>query len=192
MIGYASKLLAVFAAIISLHSNAKPVFFTYTSEISNVYGLEGITSNEDTITVQVVADNGGSSLVSQTWSELDILSVRLVAGKYKASFEDSWFTSRYSDGIAFETDDMSDLVSVNWHGTWRSDTSTDNFGTGILLSNNVEVRASNGSSVLGSGPGFDTISAWSDPVLDYSVVPEPTSMFLVSLGLVSLCCFRRK
>jgi hypothetical protein len=180
---YLYAIVIMFFMAASAHVQAVPVMFTYTGTVDSVNNVGGLTSVGDAVTVEVIADNGGSSLSSQNWVIADTLSATFTAGSYGASFIDSWFTSSLVTG--FTTDGAGSLIIAEWLGTGStSSTSTDNFGNGVYLSN-VGVIASNSGSIF-STPQFTIISAWSGPTLVNGAVPEPAILALMGLGLAGI------
>jgi len=170
-------------------TNAAPVLFTYTGEITAVSGtsLPGLISIGDVATINVITDNGSSSLISQTWDVLDTISATFSAGGYSLTHSDGWFTSSTATG--FSTDGTGNLVSTNWFGIGSDPTAFDTFGLGGDL-NNGSGSASNGDS-FGYAPPLATVNAWTGPEL-ISDVPEPGMLTLIGLSLAGLGLSRRR
>ena len=192
LIGAVSS-LAVFAFVGA--ASAAPVLFTYTGEIVGVTGgaLSGIMSVGDTVTIEVVSDNGSASLISQTWDPLDTITATFSAGGYTATFSDGFFTSPAATG--FTTDGAGNLIDAAWVGIEIDPTAFDNFGAGGDLNNGSGIAA-NGDSYtflpyLGT---LGTLTAWAGPVFvsDTNDVPEPSAIALIGLGLAGLCLMKRR
>ena len=182
--------LAVFAFVGT--ASAAPVLFTYTGEIVDVTGgaLSGIMSVGDTVTIEVVSDNGSASLISQTWDPLDTITATISAGGYTATFSDGFFTSPIATG--FTTDGAGNLIDAAWLGIEVDPTAFDTFGAGGDLDNGSGF-ASNGDSYKYL-PYMATLTAWAGPVFvsDTNDVPAPSAIALIGLGLAGLSLVRRR
>jgi hypothetical protein len=168
-------------------ANAIPVKFNYTGSITNVNGaaLQGLISVGDTATIEVIADNGSSSLLSQTWDVFDTITATFSAGSYVLTHSDDWWPG----GNGFVTDGTGNLILSQWYGISIDLTAFDSFGAGGDL-NNGTGYASNGD-FFGYGPDLGTVSSWSDPTF-VTNVPEPATLALMGLGLAGLGFSRRK
>lgn len=182
-----SKLILCATLLISGAANATPITFTYTGEITSIdASLAGLISVGDVATIEVIADNGSSSAISQTWDVLDTISAIFTAGAYSLTHSDGWFTSDFATG--FSTDAAGNLTVTNWVGIRVDATAFDTFGAGGDLNNGLG-RASNGGGFTYT-PDLPTVSAWS--IGPAGTVSAPATLALLGMGLAGLGWSRRK
>jgi hypothetical protein len=179
---------AVFAASIHAPASAAPVTFTFTDTVTVFGAVPGVSSG-DTLVVKVVADNGNSSLISQSWVLADILSATATAGTYAAVFNPPYFVNP----TLFSTNAAGAMVS-NWFDT--DDLNADNVGPGspkffadiLLASNNGSLRYVGGVCLAATNCG----GRWTVAVNDPNPVPVPATLPLVGLGLLLLAATGRR
>lgn len=175
--------LALMLTFSSAH--AVPFLFRNLSTFTSVDGLlAGVASVGDTITADVIMDNGGSSTLSQTWAIADTVSAHLTVGGYSATYLDA-----FCCGAGFATDGLGDLVTANWLGTLNTlGASFDSFSVGgsVRLFSNA-IRASDDLLSFYT-PNLGTFDSWSGP----RAVPEPATLALMGLGLAGLGYRKRK
>jgi hypothetical protein len=164
---------------------AAPVTLTFQSQVDAVSGslLPGLTSVGDVFFVEVVVDNGSSSLISQSWTVTDTISATVTAGSFSAVFTSNFFTSPVATG--FVTDESGNLVQTNWFGTFYSPTAIDNFGTGGELLNSGSLSTASNGDQYSFADDFGTVANW-------SVVPIPAAVWLFSSGLIGLIGIARR
>ncbi len=179
-----TRLICVALLCGSASVQASPFQFTYTGTVSSVNNIGGLATVGDAVTVNVIVDNGGTSAISQNWAVTDTVSAVFTAGSYVATFLSDWF----SYGSGFTTDALGDLTTAEWYGTQMS-TGTDNFGTGVYLSN-VGASNSNGRNIYASS-NFE-LSTFSGPIAVASSVPEPATIALLGLGLAGIAIGKRR
>ena len=162
---------------------AVPLQFVYTDTIDSIVGSFPSISVGDTITLTVVADNGGSTAASQQWLVGDIVSASLsvAGGAYSASYTPP---GACPGDICFETDASGDLTTAIYEDDVQPFFGTDSFGSdgNLLLRANV-FRDSFGAG-LGDYGGQD-LGNW-------AIVPEPSTALLMSLGLFAMGARKRR
>lgn len=153
---------------------AVPVKFTYTSPVSSG-GVAGV-SDGDILTLEIIADNGGSGLLSQSWIQADISSAFAFVETYNAVFN-----FPYLNNPVFVTDAAGLLTSTAWVDV--DENNTDNLGSGSpkFFANGLRTSQGNFMEYQGPWPFFAT---WS--INNVSRVPEPASLTLLVLGLAGL------
>ncbi len=187
-------ILALLGIFWGANALAVPVKFTGTSILD---GFDGAGSDidipgtafGDTITVTVIADNGGASLASQSWSDTDIVSAVLQIGSYTASY-----SAPYVSFAGFGTDAAGNVSSVQFVHCCAPPfgSATDNFGTsntGVLFAN--AVVDTQGRASFWSGPNYfhDQPDHWS---VQLAGVPVPATLALFGLGLLGLGWSKRQ
>jgi hypothetical protein len=101
---------------------ADPYKFTFTSTVSSSL-VPGVLPG-DPVTLEVIADNGNNTSISQEWWQIDVVSAKFMAGdtyiaEFFAPFDFPGFPK-------FETDDTGALTSALFYDT--SDNNSDNLG----------------------------------------------------------------
>lgn len=186
-------LVVLACAVLAAPASAGLVSFSWTSEISNTIPPTPIpgVSFGDEVTVTVIADNGGSSLISQQWFLSDLVSAHVSVGTYSATYTAGFIPVGAQP--VFETNNLGELTSVLFTGTGPSPVNFDSLAgpQGVRLLN-TSIQASNGGTAFFVdrfvGPDPQDLVGW-DPTP--VVVPEPdTAFLLVSLAAVGLLRLR--
>lgn len=168
-------------------ASAAPYTFIFADRASATdLTLTGVNAG-DTITVTVVADNGASMLVSQSWFQADILSATVVAGSYAGTFNAPFFTN---DPI-FRTDATGAMSLALFFDTDLGNSDSLG-GSAQLFNDGIASRTQTSSLFAGFAirPAGDP-SAWTVTAGGLSV-PEPSSMLLVGLALAGLGMAQRR
>jgi hypothetical protein len=188
-------LLALLCALVASPVSAALVSFAWNSEVDGSIAptIPGVSVG-DPVTVEVIADNGNSSLISQEWFINDVLSATVTIGSsYSATFINS--TSVTNDFIppgsqsVFETNGAGALIAARFQGTGPM-TVTDTLGTGTARLYNTSISATNDTDAYFTERfyiGQTVFEGWDNTP---TLVPEPTSLCLAMIGAASL--LRRK
>jgi hypothetical protein len=112
-----TKQIALFAAILltaSTAANAGPYAFTYTDTVSNGPGgyVPG-ASVGDTVTITLVLDNGNNSLINQTWTYSNLVSINFKVNSWSATID-------YTSGKETFSGAQSGTFTTNGSGTLTS------------------------------------------------------------------------
>lgn len=191
-----SYLVALICALVASPVSAALVSFSWNSVVDdniNSPSIPGVSVG-DPVTVEVIADNGNSSLASQQWSINDVLSATVTIGSsYSATFINS--TSIPNDFIppgaqsVFQTDGTGTLIAARFQGTGPM-TITDTFGTGTARLYNTHISATDDGEAYFTERfyiGQTVFEGWDNTP---TLVPEPNSICLALMGCVML--LRRK
>jgi hypothetical protein len=172
--------------LLSAPARASVVDFTFTDTISSA-GTPGIAVG-DTFTLNLFADNGGSSTLGQTWTIPEILGFTIQAGTYSATY-----STPYPGGSGFTTDATGHVVTASFFGTSATSNNTDNFGSfiGDVVFGNAEFDDSLGRVNNIAAGGFTNASEWTVAV---AAVPEPSTWAMMILGFLGLgvMAYRKK
>jgi hypothetical protein len=186
----------VLVLLASANVNAIPIEFTAVWTLDGFSGAGGDigipgTAFGDTLTLSVIADNGGSSLLAQNWSAAQILSATLNVGSYTALYTAPFFSTS-----GFATNGVGALTYAIFGDIadpGNNNAVTDTFGTSTLgeLYGNYVVDTLGRYSAwsLGNNAPNINLSRWSVRVAS---VPEPGTLSLFAAGLIALGVMRRR
>lgn len=199
----ASACLALCAALgAATPALAKPVKITFSSDITTST-LPGV-SDDDTLIVDFLVDNGGHGILGQAWDLDDVLSATVRVGSLTRTYTGSWWTEDPDeyDPAGWQTDGSGKLIFNQFYGVWDPYALCDE----------------NGISYENCTPGYDHILAadslqdlehsdqiayfeqgWSGYKGKYpqgrwsiSEVPLPGTLPLLGAGLLALGLLRRR
>jgi hypothetical protein len=186
-----SYLVALLCALVASPVSAALVSFSWESQVdgSIAPNIPGVSVG-DTVTVEVLADNGNNTLASQEWFINDVLSATVTIGSaYTAFFENN--PNVANDFIppggqsVFETDGAGALIAARFQGTGPM-TITDTLGTGTARLYNTQISATNDTDAYFTERfyiGQTVFEGWDE---NPTLVPEPSSicLALASVGLI--------
>ncbi|MCP4617488.1 MAG: hypothetical protein GY844_13770 [Bradyrhizobium sp.] len=175
----------------SVEANATTYDFRLTSTIATA-NTPGISVG-DTFTLDVFANNGQSSLNSQSWTASNVLYFTIHAGTYSATY-----STVYASGFGFQTNASGNLTAANFFGTDVSSTNTDNFGTWmntpLVVNGNAAFADFNGLRNFIQVGANQNIANWSVSEVPVAPTPLPAALplFVSGLGALGLLGWRRK
>ena len=131
-----------------------------------------------TFSLEVIADNGGTSLINQIWTHSDVTSAFATSGSYNANLVPPPSTSTF-----FQSDGIGELSVARF--TDFDSNNVDIFGAGAKVHSNA-MQASSQVDLGFFADTTDTVSAWS-----ISPVPLPPAVALMGLAVAGLSLQRR-
>lgn len=163
--------VALFTPVLGL---AVPIQLTYMTSVTSG-GTPGV-SDGDILTLEILADNGGADLISQSWFQTDVISAEATVGTYVAQFNFPHFTN---DPV-FVTNALGMLTTTLWFDI--DGNNTDNLGLGSpgFFSNALLTSQSHFIGFQDTQP--QTPSAWRIGLAED--VPAPGTLALTALGLL--------
>lgn len=173
-------------------ARALPVLFHFESSITSS-SIPGVTAG-DTITIDVVLDNGGTSLLSQTWdvnAGTTAISATASAGSYSADYGTTFTVA------LFQTNALGVLTTTAFRdeGGTQFD-NTDTFGSGapigLLFGTALITTPISPSRFAQFSPNNFDASSWTLEFTTIDDVPEPATAVLLAIPLGALGCARRR
>jgi hypothetical protein len=195
------KLLPLLFLFAGFQANAALFQFQFEDTILST-SISGLSGGQSAL-VTVALDNGGTSLLSQTWTSMDLKSLTFDFndGGVVASFSDPFDLGLdFGDGH-FVTDASGTLISVM--NDWSDYSVTSDFilaGLVAPISFNYEFFHAGGSFFWSSAGSVSLVNGASsvdgflqpDQWSQVSVVPEPSIIALFGLGLAGFGFARRR
>ena len=169
----ALKMMAIAVSVLAAlpaAAEANPITLSFASQLtaspSNIPG----TVAGDPFNIAIVVDNGGASVLSQSWNLADFVSATVtIGGTYSA------FTTTANGGFSATTNSLGQVASIALSST----IGTDSLGTFVWLIVN------SGNPVMFSGSSAATPTVRTLPSnFVAAAVPDPASTF----GLLGFVC----
>ena len=193
--------LSVGLALMVMGTSASAAPFSYRFEsqiITQPFGAFGAIGDPASITVTL--DNGGASLVNQTWTAADLVSVvfDINNGAATASFFSPFDGGLESADGSFETDAAGNLISAP--SLWEDTAFAADFAVNFPFSNSLNWGIDGDNEVLFDAPNtialfLADVDGNTDPA-NWTLVTRETPLslpptlllLLVGLGGVALLC----
>ena len=192
-----NKIIVLLASLFVGTANAVPIGLSWTTTVSDLTGsVPGVVGEEILTTFTV--DNGGTSLLSQTWDMSDFLSYRIEGAS--GWWIESSFIDTSSGSGAFSTDALGAVVTAGtWYGGYFIPATITTSWAGVLSggwwnngNNEVVCSSSATDCVWADNVGENLIgSSWTASMIESSV-PEPATLSLLGLGLIGFGFARRR
>jgi hypothetical protein len=175
----------------STAAHAVPVELAFSGTVSSST-VPGVSSG-DAITYDVFADNGGASLILQTWSFNDITSATMQAGTYSAttSGPQTTFPGALPGSGSFSTNASAQLRTLNFRSEQNGSDTNGNSSFIYYMNGFNNIWYTNPPMTV---PSFGAISPPSITNTTISVVPLPAALplFASGIGGLGLLGWRRK
>lgn len=198
-----TKQIALFAALLltaSTAANAGPYTFTYTDTVKNSTNNPPGTSVGDTVTITLVLDNGNNSLINQTWTYLNLVSVSFQVNSWSATIDytsgkETFPGAQFGD---FTTNGSGTLTGVM--GDWSDNsvsTSNGTFSSGYNPTG-IQWYLNGGNAVYGTSDNWINLTnVGNDIIASYwnvsAAVPEAGDFGLMAgVGVLGLVFLRRR
>lgn len=192
-LGHASRLAVLSCCLLVLTpAQAVPFRLDFTTTLASVEGeLATLAALGAAVHLAVIVDNGGDSLLNQTWTYAHTVQAELTIGTYSALFLDAFFPA----GNGFRTDATGHLIDSSWFGTADSAASVDSFGQSSDPALNARLHANGirefGGAISLFNQRVRELARWSDPVA-VSAIPEPLALTLFATALLATAIRSRR
>jgi hypothetical protein len=182
-------------AVMAGQSQAAVVSATFLSTASNGFGDPYVdnVSLGDQFKVVIAMDNGGSTLINQTWDTSNVLSVTFEFnnGAHKTVFDPNGGDGFSTNLGSFVTDGSGQLTAVpsSWTDTSNvnaiSTNSTQTPNAWFLNGNNDKYYTNFYSFAVGIpvAPSNTVASNWTISIDSSGAVPEPSSLAVFGIGM---------
>ncbi len=185
-----------FAVLGAVPAQAAIFNFTYTDTVSGNDGVDNVSVG-DTAVITYELDNGGTSLLNQTWTASDLVSVTFDFGNgaHTTTFDGTLET----DTGSFTTDGAGQLTAVPifWNDSFSVNvisTNSSQTPTAWFVNGGNNVYGTDGGNVnLANVSGNIVASNWTVEAAEVPSTPEPgTILGLLAVGSITALTRKRK
>jgi hypothetical protein len=184
-------LLALLLASAALPAVAAPVQLSYVGVVKNVNGIVGPVVGS-AFTIDLILDNGGSDLISQSWNLSHFVSISVLAGPSYSAFE----STSTGGSISVATDGTGALSTLNVSLIILGLDSAGQTYFDVYMNggNNVFYYTDAGGAETGQAMGADTPPNLSNTSISMvgADVPLPGGLALMLGGLAVFGLMRRR